>query len=212
MKRNRDSALCCERSHAKSNPKHGIIELEEKSGILLKFHCGQDFLLIFIAVGVRLTGWQRRDRMDLTEVACCGLYCGLCASRRRIPEQANALRQSLHLEGYDLGYFDIPELENVFSQFWQGLNRLAETPCPGCRAGGGNPGCEIRQCVQDRGVTACPLCSEFPCERLELLQHYPTFLADVRRMKAIGIEMWIAEQEQRAERGFSYADVRHPTG
>ncbi|MCR4407622.1 MAG: hypothetical protein NUW24_12000, partial [Anaerolineae bacterium] len=44
--------------------------------------------------------------MVLEEVAYCGLYCGLCASRRRIPQQAAALRETLRREGYDRGYFD----------------------------------------------------------------------------------------------------------
>lgn len=38
-------------------------------------------------------------------------------------------------EGYDRGYFDMPGLEAIFDPFWQGLNRLADTPCPGCRPG-----------------------------------------------------------------------------
>lgn len=150
--------------------------------------------------------------MDLEEVAHCGLYCGLCASRRRVPQQAATLRETLRQEGYDQGYFDIPGLQEIFATFWEGLNYLAGTPCPGCRAGGGNPGCTIRACAQERGVTACPLCADYPCQRLEVLSHYPLLLADARRMQLIGLEQWITEQEKRATTGFAYADIRFPMG
>ena len=127
--------------------------------------------------------------MNLEEVTWCGLYCGLCASRRRIPHQAATLRR----EGYDRGYFDMPGLEAIFDPFWQGLNRLADTPCPGC---------PIRTCARERGMTACPLCADFPCERLEMLGQYPMLLGDGRRMQQVGLERWIAEQEARAATGF----------
>jgi len=148
--------------------------------------------------------------MNLEEVTYCGLYCGLCASRRRIPQQAATLRETLCKEGYDRGYFDIPGLEAGFAAFWEGLNRLADAPCPGCRAGGGNPGCAIRACAQERGVTACPLCADYPCRRLEVLRNYPLLLADGHRLQQVGLEQWIAEQEARAATGFAYADVRFP--
>lgn len=147
----------------------------------------------------------------LEEVTFCGLYCGLCASRRRIPQQAATIRQTLCQEGYDRGYFDIPGLETVFAAFWQGLNCLADQPCPGCRAGGGNPDCEIRACALERRMIACPLCADYPCERLNILENYPLRAADGQRMQAIGIDQWAAEQEARARRGFAYADVRFPT-
>lgn len=56
--------------------------------------------------------------MNLEEVAYCGLYCGLCASRRRIPQQAATLQETLRKEGYDRGYFDIPGLREVLTTFW----------------------------------------------------------------------------------------------
>jgi hypothetical protein len=148
--------------------------------------------------------------MNLEEITFCGLFCGLCASRRRIPRQAEMLRKTLQKEGYDVGYFDIPTLQKVFAQFWEGLNILADTSCPGCRAGGGNPGCAIRQCAQERIITVCPLCPDFPCERLQLLRNYPMLLADGRRLQEIGLERWVTEKEARAATGFAYTDVRFP--
>ncbi len=148
--------------------------------------------------------------MDLTEVAYCGLYCGLCASRRRIPQQAARLREVLAAEGYDRGYFDIPALERVFPAFWEGLNLLAERPCSSCRGGGGYPACPIRACALEREVTVCSACREFPCARFDMLHRYPTCMADNERMQRVGLEQWVTEQEARAARGFAYTDIRYP--
>ena len=149
--------------------------------------------------------------MNLDEVTYCGLYCGLCASRRRIPRQAAALRDALRREGcYDRGDFDLPGRKEIFAPFAEGLNYLADTPCTGCRAGGGYPTCAVRACAGEREVTACPLCIDFPCQRVEMLRNYPAYQADARRMQQVGLEQWIAEQEGRAETGFAYADIRFP--
>ena len=148
--------------------------------------------------------------VNLEEVTYCGLYCGLCASRRRIPRQAATLRETLRKEGYGRGYFDVPGLEKVFSAFWEGLGILADVPCPGCRAGAGFPGCSVRACAQEREVTACPLCPDFPCERLAMLNQYPLLVVDGKRMRQLGLEKWVAEQEAREATGFAYADVRYP--
>lgn len=150
------------------------------------------------------------DNVNLDEVTFCGLYCGLCASRRRIPQQAARLRETLHKEGYDQGFFDVPELAEVFAPFWKGLNCLADSPCPGCRGGGGNPNCAVRACAQERKVTICPLCADYPCQRLETLHHYPLLLPDGYRLQKVGLERWVNEQEARAAAGFAYADIRFP--
>lgn len=148
--------------------------------------------------------------MNLEEVTYCGLYCGLCAGRRRIPQQADTLRETLCREGYDRGHLDLPGVLEVFTEFWTALNLLADTPCPGCRAGGGNPGCAVRACARERGVTGCPQCSDYPCPRLDVLHNYPLLLADGRRMQQVGLERWASEQELRAATGFAYADIRVP--
>jgi hypothetical protein len=75
---------------------------------------------------------------------------------------------------------------------------------------GGYPKCPIRACAKERGITVCNSCPEFPCQRFEILRRYPTCIADNERMKNIGLERWIAEQEARAATGFAYGDIRFP--
>lgn len=144
----------------------------------------------------------------LTFVTYCGLYCGLCTARNRIPHQAKALRGTMAKGGYEQW---APEVLPGFTGFWKFLNNLCDPDktCPGCRQGGGPPFCGIRKCAQKRNVETCPLCNEFPCHRInELARGYITLIPDGKRLKEKGIDAWIDEQEERAKTGFAYADIR----
>ena len=144
---------------------------------------------------------------DLKLVTYCGLYCGLCAQRTRVPRQARALRDTMRTEGYEDWAREIPG----FDEFWRFLASLChpDEACPGCRQGAGPPFCGIRKCALGRGIDVCVQCREYPCRRIaELAQGYPTLLADGERMVTIGISAWIEEQEERRKTGFAYADIR----
>jgi len=147
---------------------------------------------------------------DLEQVTYCGLYCGLCSQRNRIPRLAGGLRESMHKEGWDQWGNGIPGFEG----FWSFLNNLAdsESRCS-CRSGQcGPPFCAIRKCAPEKGVEACPFCDEYPCDRiLGLAKGYVTMLGDGKRMNQIGLDAWIEEQEERRKTGFAYVDIRcHP--
>lgn len=149
---------------------------------------------------------------DLILVAHCGLYCGVCAHRNRIPGRARSLQDAMRKEGYDFWGNDIPG----FDAFWKFPGDLArsEESCT-CRGGHfGPPFFVIRKCATSQGIALCPLCDEHSCHRVRgIAGGYPTLLADGARMKERGLEAWIAAQEQRAKTGFAYADIRvHPYG
>ena len=144
-------------------------------------------------------------KMDF--ITYCGLYCGLCAERCRIPKQAAALTDSLHKEGWDSFALSQPGAK----EFWRILNDKADPAkaCRGCRSGGGFPGCQIRKCAREKSLTACPDCADYPCAKIsDFAKVYPTTISDGGRMKEVGIERWAAEQEERAKAGFCYADIR----
>lgn len=146
---------------------------------------------------------------NLRLVAYCGLYCGLCAQWCRIPQRARSLQHAMRLEGYEYWGRETPG----FEAFWKFLDGLAESESRcSCRDGQcGSSFCEIRKCARARGVEVCVFCREYPCNRLEALAaRYPTLLADGLRMKTLGMEAWIAEQEERRRSGFAYADIRCP--
>jgi hypothetical protein len=148
---------------------------------------------------------------SLRLVTYCGLYCGLCAQRSRIPRQAMQLQQTLHEEGFDDFYQYVPEMKETFPPFWQFLQNLAKFDCT-CRTGkGGPPDCKIRNCAKQKNIIVCPQCKEYPCPHIRALaEHYPTLIQDGRHLQKVGIEKWIIEQEQRVKRGFAYADIRYP--
>ena len=151
--------------------------------------------------------------MDALElVTYCGLYCNLCGQRGRIPSQASTLRESMVSEGYEYWGEELPG----FKEFWEFLTRLSDSAkaCPGCRQGGGPPFCTIRKCAREKGLDLCLHCEEYPCRRvLGIAEGYPTLLADGQRIKKIGLEAWVQEQEERAKTGFAYVDIRcYPYG
>ncbi len=141
-------------------------------------------------------------------VTYCGLYCGACANRARIPDQAATLRDTLRGE-YWHGFG-----ENIFpgfDRFLQILDALGDPDkaCPGCRSGGGNPECGIRRCCEERELRACIRCEDYPCDPVERLGRvYPVLLADGERLRTLGLEEWIEEQRLRVERGFVYSSIR----
>lgn len=144
---------------------------------------------------------------NLELVTYCGLYCGLCAARNRIPQRAASLRDAMRKEGYENWGKELPH----FGEFWSFLNDLAdsESRCS-CRAVKcGPPFCTIRKCAPNKGIDVCPFCNEYPCSKiLGIAKGYVTMLADGQRMKAIGIDAWVQEQEERRKTGFAYADIR----
>lgn len=147
---------------------------------------------------------------DLKYVTYCGLYCRLCATLARVPDQAATLRDTLRKEGWEIyGEYCMPG----FKGFWEVLEKYAATgeTCPGCRGGCGDPDCTIRICARERGVELCPHCPDFPCDHIEALaKRYPNLIPDGNRMNSIGIDAWIEEQDQRLASGFCYADIRYP--
>jgi hypothetical protein len=146
--------------------------------------------------------------MDKAQYVCyCGLYCELCGWRGAIPKAAAALREEMRKGDFeDFG----PSLKG-FNEFWEFLGGLADVPDDKCCRTGkcGAPFCAIRKCAQSRGVEHCPMCTDYPCERIETLAaSEATLIHDGRRMKEVRVEAWIAEQEQRRAAGFDYAHVR----
>jgi hypothetical protein len=144
----------------------------------------------------------------LEQVTYCGLYCGLCSQRNRIPQRARALRQFMQKEGWDFWGKE----QAYFNEFWSFLSKLADNESQySCRTGRcGPPFCGIRKCAREKGIEVCPFCSDYPCNRiLGIAKGYPTMLADGKRMKDSGIDAWIQEQEERRKTGFAYVDIRY---
>jgi len=143
---------------------------------------------------------------DLKRVAYCGLYCGLCLNGCRIPRRAEELKELLgKVAVAEWG----PELPG-FDDFWQFLDNLSKfEPRASCREHSCGPEpCAIRTCATTRGVEACPFCSAYPCDHIHALaKRYVMLIGDGERMRKIGVDRWIEEQQERQARGFAYADI-----
>lgn len=138
------------------------------------------------------------DRLKL--VTYCGLYCGLCDWHTRLPQRAAALKESLAVAEC--------RPPKAVEQF---LQSLASHPANDkhCRSGRCGARCAIKKCAIGKGVTVCAECGEYPCKRImTLARSESTLVHDGQRLRQIGLDAWIAEQEQRKARGFCYADVR----
>jgi hypothetical protein len=145
---------------------------------------------------------------NLRHVTYCGLYCGLCLNGGRIPRRATELRELLQKVKIELWGPDLPGYEG-FRTF---LDSLAEfEPHASCRERScGLEDCAIRTCAEERRVVACPFCADYPCEKIRILaKRYPALLCDGERLREVGVDRWIEEQEARKARGFAYVDIRY---
>ncbi|HAQ62187.1 TPA: hypothetical protein DCR49_09385 [Candidatus Delongbacteria bacterium] len=138
----------------------------------------------------------------------CGLYCKLCANYSRISQISHRLRDILLKEGYDyFGEYIYPE----YKDFRKVLDQMADRDPNNsrCFGGCGNPECRIRECAKAKGLEYCAFCDNFPCENFTegFLKTYPCLIANNKRIKEIGIDAWIIEQEENfVSKDYSYND------
>lgn len=149
--------------------------------------------------------------MDNKYVAYRGLYCGHCYSRTHIVPTAKVLREQMRAQGFErFG----PYMKD-FEAFWRFMNTLIDAEgCPGCRQEGGSPFCAVRTCAREKKLEACPLCSDYPCDKLSWLdtsEAYPMLKSDNQLMREKGFAAWRDMQEERRENGYTYIEARKET-
>lgn len=143
----------------------------------------------------------------ISEVSYCGVYCPNCGERCSLPTKASALVEAMKEGEYD----DWAHGLEGFTTFWDFLNGIADPPVvKSCRNETcGFPPCGMRKCAKAKGIECCPLCEDYPCEMIKVFSgSEPTLIFDGMRMKEIGVEQWIEEQEIRRSKGFNYGMVR----
>jgi hypothetical protein len=148
-------------------------------------------------------GWIMSISDELKLVSYCGVYCGACAPcsgrwRKAAKELLNLMK----------AYPPMPWEGKVpfkYEEFKKGLNWLYKKRwvCPGCRAGGGRPYCEIRRCVQGKKINFCYECNDFPCQKLFDIQvEHPDNIENIKKMMKIGVKNWLLEQKRKTEEGY----------
>jgi hypothetical protein len=65
-----------------------------------------------------------------------------------------------------------------------------------------SPDCEMMKCAKERGYVHCFKCGDFPCEKLEEFSrngvaHHARTVNNLKRMREIGLNNWIKEEESR---------------
>ena len=111
-------------------------------------------------------------------ISYCGLYCADChAFRGKISDLAIELRKELRRTEYDkfakyISKFDTGKELKHFDDCYKALGAMIRFRCQqGCRAGGGNENCKIKQCCVNANFEGCWECSEMEkCPKLEILK------------------------------------------
>ena len=159
-------------------------------------------------------------------VGACGLYCRLCPEyegfRMGFADAAERLRYLItQLIQVDAWPWDIndPESNKKFynhEEFMKGLQWFSnqKPSCKGCDCEitpasssllpGRNAECKIRNCCFEREFRFCYECPEFACGKLvKLKEHYPYCLRNLKRMKNVGVERWLEEQQAKVSAGMT---------
>lgn len=135
--------------------------------------------------------------------AYCGLYCKMCSLVATMPPLAKQLHESMKDDGWEHYGTDVfPEFEAFWSVL-QKISKLDETS-PLCQGGCGDPDCQMRVCAVAKGLEACAFCDEYPCKHMEeLYSCYPYIHKNNARIKEIGLDAWLVEQDELAAQGMT---------
>jgi hypothetical protein len=122
--------------------------------------------------------------------------------RSRIPDMAEELRRFVQAYRYGEWIQYITE-DFEFGNFMKGLNWFANSGCKGCLQGGGMPACEVRTCCKGKGLKNCYFCGDFTrCEKLGYQKATYRINESYNRIRQIGYENWLKEQNEKASKGF----------
>jgi len=122
-------------------------------------------------------------------VGICGLYCKTCPKYLAYQDQdTEELKKMSQADG--------APLEEIRCAGC--LSDHVYPPCRDCRHG-------FRRCAEEKKVTWCFQCPDFPCQRLEDFSkihivndiwHHKKVIENLQFMKDFGTEEWVKEQEK----------------
>jgi hypothetical protein len=121
-------------------------------------------------------------------IAFCGLNCAKC-------------------DIYEAGHGNEKKRDEMLAWFKQERNRILkpeQITCEGCRGqldAHWSEDCKMMLCAKKKGVQYCFGCTDFPCSLLNAFAsdgapHHKKTVEHLKRMKEIGLDAWIAEQEK----------------
>lgn len=171
-----------------------------------------------------------KDKITKAEtnlIAPCGIYCGACDP---FLGKSKALATELYriIDGFNMQ--DVAPIvlgieQEKMKAFLSILKQLSEAgKCPGCLAGGGNPGCPMKTCTGEKDYLTCAECDRLPCSAEEeekggdlmsapailgmITRRYAGWnLANLKRIQEVGYRKFIDEMQEKVRKGFLTSDV-----
>lgn len=119
---------------------------------------------------------------EMNMLAYCGLYCEQCSVRTAFIEQNAA------------------HLTHIPARYGKNDADLSTCDCEGCKGRNLCGPCKIKDCAVPRGIASCADCGDFPCGVVAAFgsdgaPHHHQALANLNRIREIGVEAWFAELE-----------------
>ena len=141
--------------------------------------------------------------MDERLTAYCGLCCADCIPSREeffaLVDRLNQMLEELQFDQYaELQSTRHEEFED-YPTFQSVLRQIKELRCPvPCQQGGGNSRCEVRQCVQSKGLKGCWECKDRrKCTRLDGLRRvHPNLDYHLDLIADMGPAQWFEKRKE----------------
>lgn len=124
-------------------------------------------------------------------ISVCGLNCATC-------------------DIFLAGHGDEKRRKEIIDWLREKRNKIVkpeQITCEGCRGSlevHWGADCKMMCCAKRRGVTYCFQCADFPCSMLEAfasdgVDHHKRTVENLKKMKEIGMERWLQEQEKKGQ-------------
>ena len=140
------------------------------------------------------------DYSDEMLVAFCGINCRGCKERsKQRMNLGKSFKASLQELPLDLFKEVLPQFKSIdqvmtFIDFLPQLT-VMQTCCTYTAEPCGDPNCEIRICVKNKGYRTCAECTDYKiCSKLDFLKpHHETLISDLNLIKEHGFEQYVDE-------------------
>jgi len=135
--------------------------------------------------------------------AFCGLYCLDCIPSNKhlfsILEEVENTLTTLQFEKYAELKSRSSEVFRKYPDFVGILQEIRKLECPApCRAGGGKPGCKVRECAVKNRLEGCWECRNYKhCELLDPLKKvHPNLEYHLELIRDNGVEHWSSDRKE----------------
>ena len=127
-------------------------------------------------------------------ISYCGIYCHKCDwYAGRMKETADRLLKLIKKRPeLKMWIVEKSDLDN----FIKGLEWLSESGFCAftCKAGSGWKGCPVRKCCEEKELSFCFECKEFPCKIWGKWPFEESKMQALREIEKIGVEEWVRKQ------------------